>query len=115
MALCPQELGDFSTSANMTAPTADTDGYATYGARYVNLWMQASGGRYLLYLYLYRTGIGWVQYSDLPFRFSMTSDTNGLLVEVETRGAERVYTRRVGVAPYNVGTANVRLEGFTYR
>ena len=116
MALCPQELGSFTVGAvNMAAPSAATDGYATNGARYVNLWMQATGGRYLLYTYLYRTGIGWVRYTELPFYMGVTSDTNGLLIELEVRGAERIYARRVGTAPSNTGTAIALLEGFTYR
>lgn len=119
MALSPQELGSFTTGASMSAPTSNTDGYACNGARYVNVWAQASGTgtaiKYYLYVYLYRTGIGWVRYLDLPPVLNVWSPVNGLLAEIEVRGAERIYARRVGSTAPNFGTATVMLEGFTYR
>jgi hypothetical protein len=104
----------------MAAPTSDTDGFALNGARYVNVWAQASDAtstnKYILYVYVYRTGIGWVRYVEgvAPY-LNVFVATNGLLLELELRGVERVYLRRVGNTSPNVSTSTFMIEGFTYR
>lgn len=116
MALCAQELGRFTSSVSSPGiPTTDTDGYACYGARYANLWIQASDtivARIYVYIYLYRTGIGWIRYVDVPSWEPAYVSTNGLLMEIEIRGAERIAIRRLG-STGTVGT--ILIEGFTYR
>lgn len=121
MALCPQELGSFTVGAvSMPAPTSDTDGYALNGARYVNVWAQASDAvttnKYTLYVYVYRTGIGWVRYVEgvIPY-LNVFVTTNGQLLELELRGVERVYFRRVGSSGTSVATATILIEAFTYK
>ena len=116
MALRAQELGSFSTATTTAAPSSDTDGFACYGARYINAWCQTAGGAgamWQTYIYLYRTGIGWVYYRDVPQQIALYSSTNGGLIEFEVRGAERIYFRVFFVE--SAPTANVLLEGFTYR
>ena len=111
----PQELGSFTTSVSNGLPTLDTDGFATYGARYVNLWCQSSGGAsavWMLFPYLYRTGIGWVVYPDIPFSMTLYTVTNGSVFQIEVRGAERVYVRFAN--PANSPTGTILVEGFTY-
>ena len=122
MALCPQELGSFTApgTVSMPAPTADTDGYALNGARYVNVWAQASdassANKYILYVYVYRTGIGWVRYVEATIPYlNVFVTTNGQLLELELRGVERVYFRRVGSSGNSVATATITVEAFTYR
>lgn len=117
MPLCPQELGSFTTAAQTVAPTTDTEGYATFGARYVNVWAQASGAipKWFPYVFVYRTGIGWVRFQEQPKVLNALTATNGLLLEIEIRGAERIYVRRVGTGATNGATATVMIEGFSYR
>ena len=57
----PQELGTVTgIVAAMAAPTLSTDGFATNGARFVNVWVGMTGGTSVVFqVYLYRTGQGW--------------------------------------------------------
>lgn len=109
----PQTLGTVTTAVNMNAPTLATDGYALNGARYVNVWCQnpgTAGTQGQLYLYLYRTDIGWVLYPDVPRQIPIYAQT-GICVEFEPRGAERVYAR---VSSFDTGASLVMtLEALT--
>lgn len=94
------------------APTLATDGYATKGHRFINLWVSCSGGTSVdVSVYVYRQYMGWILYTDVPTTTMLTANGGGLL-QLELRGAERVYLRHVS---FNGGvTSGILAEAVTY-
>lgn len=94
------------------APTLATQGYETKGHRYINLWVSCSGGTSVdVTVYIYRTGIGWLLYTDVPQTTLLTANGGGIL-QLELRGAQRVYVRHNS---FNGGvTSGIVAEGVTY-
>lgn len=109
----PQELGTFSgINSAMAAPTLASDGVATNGARFVNVWVGVVGGTsVVLQCWLYRTLQGWTYYSDVPPTTLLTS-SNGGIFQLETRGAERVYAQLITFT--GPPTCAILYEGVTY-
>lgn len=109
----PQELGVFTgIVAAMAAPTLATDGVATNGARFVNVWIGMTGGTSVVaQFYLYRTGQGWTYYGDVPATTLLTSNSGGLF-QLELRGAERVYAQLITFT--GPPTCSILYEGVTY-
>lgn len=113
----PQELGTVTgIVAAMPAPTLDSQGVATNGARFVNVWVGMVGGTSAIFqVFLYRTGQGWTYYGDVPATTVLTTYVaggSGGLFQLETRGAERVYGQLTSL----VGgpTCSLLYEGVTY-
>ena len=109
----PQELGVFTgIVAAMPAPTLDSQGVATNGARFVNVWIGMTGGTSVVFqVYLYRTGQGWTYYGDVPATTLLTAQ-GGSIFQLELRGAERVYAQLTTfVGP---PTCTILYEGVTY-
>ncbi len=98
-------------AAPTAAPTLATDGFETKGHRFVNLWVSAAGGTSVdVSVYLYN-GFGWVLYTDVPTT-TMTTANGGGLLQLEVRGAQRVYLRHNS---FNGGvTSGIKAEGVTY-
>lgn len=98
--------------AATAAPTLATDGYATKGHRFVNLWVSCSGGTSVdVSVYVYRQFMGWMLYTDVPTTTLLTANGGGLL-QLELRGCERVYLRHNS---FNGGvTSSIVAEAVTY-
>ena len=109
----PQELGTFTgIVAAMPPPTLDSQGVATNGARFVNVWVGMTGGTSVVFqVYLYRTVQGWSYYGDVPAT-TLTTTNGGGIFQLELRGAERVYAQLTSL----VGgpTCSLLYEGVTY-
>lgn len=98
--------------AATAAPTTATQGYETKGHRFVNLWVSCSAGTSVdVSVYIYRIGIGWLLYTDVPTTTMLTANGGGIL-QLELRGAQRVYLRHNS---FNGGvTSGIVAEGITY-
>lgn len=109
----PQELGTFTgIAAAMAAPTLDSDGVATNGARFVNVWVGMTGGTSVVFqVYVYRTLQGWTYYGDVPATTLLTASGGGFF-QLETRGAERVYAQLITFT--GPPTCTLLYEGVTY-
>lgn len=111
----PTQIGSLTgINASTSAPTQNdaTAGFDTQSQRFVNVWYRLTGGTSAdTTVYLYRTGIGWILYTDVP-QLTLTTANFGGVVQVETRGAERIYVRLQNfVGP---PTVDVILESVTY-
>lgn len=109
----PQSLGFASniTLANGT-PSGATAGFATNYQRFVNVWIGLTGGTSVdVSVWVWRTGVGWVFYSDVPTT-TITTANGGGFFQLEMRGAERIYIQLANL----VGPPTIRLlvEGITY-
>lgn len=109
----PRLLGTISslTAVNGT-PSGASAGFPTDYQRFVNLWLGLTGGTSVdVAVWVYRTGIGWVLYADVPTT-TITTTNGGGFFQLEMRGAERIYfqfTNFVGPP-----TVRVVVEGVTY-
>lgn len=111
----PTQIGKLTGINAATAAPTQTDataGFDTQSQRFVNIWYLLVGGTSVdTTVYLYRTGIGWILYTDVPQLTLSTSNAGGV-IQIETRGAERVYVRLLNfVGP---PTVDVILESVTY-
>lgn len=109
----PQFLGSLAsiTAVNGT-PSGASAGFATNYQRFVNLWVGLTGGTSVdVSVWVWRTGIGWISYVDVP-PTTVTTANGGGFFQFEMRGAERVYFQFTNF----VGPPTVRLlvEGVTY-
>lgn len=95
------------------APSLATDGYATLGNRFVNVWVDMAGGTSCdVQVYLYRTTVGWILYTDVPTTTVLTANGGGLF-QLEPRGAERIYVRLINFVGGGA-TAGIFVDGVTY-
>lgn len=113
----PEQLGFTGriTAAN-GAPTLPTDGFATNNHRFINVWagvlVANTTDAYTTTFWVYKTGIGWVVYTDVEPIFVRSLQANAVH-SLELRGsAERIYVQLSGFT----GTPSVALlvEGVTY-
>lgn len=109
----PQTLGTFSgINAAMPAPTVESDGVATFGSRFVNVWVGMAGGTsVVLQCWVYRTLQGWTYYGDVPATTLLTTNGGGIF-QLELRGAERVYAQLITFT--GPPTCSILYEGVTY-
>lgn len=109
----PQFLGSLAsiTAVNGT-PSGASAGFATNYQRFVNLWVGLTGGTSVdVSVWVWRTGVGWIFYADVP-PTTVTTANGGGFFQFEMRGAERVYFQFTNF----VGPPTVALlvEGVTY-
>ena len=109
----PQLLGSSSgiTSANGT-PSGASAGFATSYQRFLNIWVGLTGGTSVdVQFWVWRTGIGWVLYVDVPQTTVTTANTGGFF-QLEMRGAERIYVQLLNLV--GPPTCQIFVEGVTY-
>ena len=108
----PQQLGTFTTNAANGTPSGATAGSFTQAARFVNVWYDLTGGTSCTTrIWLFRHTVQWVLYTDIPTTTILTANGGGLL-QIETRGAERVYVEIVAVT--GPPTIAVYIDGVNY-
>lgn len=113
----PEQLGFVGriTSAN-GAPTLATQGFATNNHRFVNVWAGVLAANatdaYVTTFWVYKTGIGWVVYTDVEPVFVRSLQANAVHSLELRGGVERIYVQLSSFA----GTPSVALlvEGITY-
>lgn len=114
----PQQLGYTTNirSANGT-PSGASAGYSTSFQRFINIWVGLAGGTSVdVSIWVYRTGIGWVLYADVPTT-TVTTANGGGFFQLEMRGAERIYIQLanfVGTSPPPTPAVALLVEGITY-
>lgn len=91
----PQEIGNFQTNAANGSPGGANAGFDPQLSRFVNVWYKLAGGTSVTTrIWLYRDTIGWILYTDIPTTTMLTANGGGI-IQVETRGAQRVYVELV--------------------
>lgn len=120
----PQPLGTYSNvkSNNYTYPLSSTltttDGFATNNHRFLNVWISLTGPAtetcrmITFFLYNARHGL-WAAYRDAPSIQNLTVDNGGMFLQVETRGADRVFIS-LGSFTSTSDVATYTIEGVTY-
>lgn len=108
----PQSLGSVTGIAAATlAPTLATQGFPTNQYRFVNLWVKITAFTSIdVSVYVYHATTGW--HLDIAAT-TLTTGTAGTFMQLETRGAQRVYLRVISVVG-GPGTVDVDVEGVTY-
>ena len=108
-----EAIGTAAGVATTTAaPSTATDGIDTKQHRFVNCWIKLVGGTSANFtVYLYRSAIGWIQYTDVP-ETTLTTANGGGVIQIEPRGADRVYVRCTSVT--GPPTHSMAFYGSTY-
>ena len=117
----PQQLGAiYSITAANSTPSLATDGFATNNHRFINIWVSQNASISLTTstitatFWLYKTGIGWIRYTDIePIRTWGLGTQGGFVTSLEPRGSvERVYIQLSNFV--EVQNIQILVEGVTY-
>lgn len=117
----PQQLGAiYSITAANSTPSLATDGFATNNHRFINVWLSQNASINLATssvtatFWLYKTGIGWIRYTDIePIRTYGLGTQPGFVTSLEPRGSvDRVYIQLSNFV--EVQNIQILVEGVTY-
>lgn len=109
----PEVLGTSTFTNTSSAPSAATDGFPTNNHRFVNVWLKLvefTSADLTIYLYSSQN-TNWMLYTDVP-QTTFTTANGGGVLQLETRGASRIYARVPSVS--GNGTGSFSFEGLTY-
>ena len=109
----PTVLANFQATVANSTPSGATDGYATGGNRFLNIWYNMSAGSTSVTtrIWFYRQSVGWVLYTDVPTTTILTANGGGFL-QLEARGVQRVYVELITFT--GNPTVDVHIDGITY-